>query len=92
MQQLSVFYDACAQVEIDEYRDYEKALGALRESLKYMQKARTGEISEFTGISAPYEAPTAPELEVDTGILSLSESVEQLLGYVEANFGLNGRE
>ncbi len=27
---LSSFYDACAQVEIDEYRDYEKALGALR--------------------------------------------------------------
>lgn len=55
------------------------------------KKARTGEISEFTGISAPYEAPSAPELEVDTGILSLSESVERLLGYVEANFGLNGK-
>lgn len=41
MQQLSVFYDACAQVEIDEYRDYEKALGALKESLKYMIKAKS---------------------------------------------------
>jgi intraflagellar transport protein 140 len=30
---LSNFYDACAQVEIDEYRDYEKALGAMKESL-----------------------------------------------------------
>merc|ERR1719364_555077 len=29
---LSSFYDACAQVEIDEYRDYEKAGGALREA------------------------------------------------------------
>jgi len=43
MDSLSTFYEACAQIEIDEYRDYEKALGALRESLKYMQKARTGE-------------------------------------------------
>ena len=29
---------ALAQVEIDEYRDYEKAGGALREALKYMAK------------------------------------------------------
>jgi len=40
MQQLASFYDACAQVEIDEYRDYEKALGALKESLKYIIKAK----------------------------------------------------
>jgi len=38
-QQLSHFYDACSQVEIDEYRDYEKALGALKESRKFMVKA-----------------------------------------------------
>ena len=38
--QLSAFYDACAQVEIDEYRDYEKAVGALREALAYLGKAR----------------------------------------------------
>ncbi|CAE7303974.1 Ift140 [Symbiodinium natans] len=36
---LASFYDACAQVEVDEYRDYEKAGGALREALKYMAKA-----------------------------------------------------
>src|SRR3546814_679124 len=54
------------------------------------KKARTGEISEFTGISAPYEAPDSPDLEVDTGMLSLGESVERLLGYVEAHFGSNG--
>ncbi|CAN0099903.1 unnamed protein product, partial [Scytosiphon promiscuus] len=37
--QLSDFYDACAQVEIDEYRDYEKALGALNEAVKQLTKA-----------------------------------------------------
>jgi len=54
------------------------------------KKARKGEIPEFTGISAPYEAPEAPEVEVDTGSLSLAQSVEQILGYVEANFSNKG--
>eukprot|EP01038_Epipyxis_sp_PR26KG_P011964 gene11964-16014_t len=36
--QLAGFYDSCAQVEIDEYRDYEKAIGALNEALKYLSK------------------------------------------------------
>ena len=34
------FISLSLQVEIDEYRDYEKAGGALREALKYMAKAR----------------------------------------------------
>lgn len=38
-EQLSGFYDACAQVEIDEFRDYSKALGAMREALKQLNKA-----------------------------------------------------
>jgi len=40
-EQLGGFYDSCAQVEIDEYRDYEKAIGALKEALKYLQKAES---------------------------------------------------
>ncbi|RKO88630.1 hypothetical protein BDK51DRAFT_31391, partial [Blyttiomyces helicus] len=40
MESLAGFYEACAQVEIDEYQNYEKALGALREALKCMSKAR----------------------------------------------------
>jgi intraflagellar transport protein 140 len=39
-EQLSSFYDACANVEIDEYRDYAKALGALNEAERYLSKAR----------------------------------------------------
>lgn len=38
-EQLSGFYDACAQVEIDEYRDYSKALGAMREARKQLEKS-----------------------------------------------------
>jgi intraflagellar transport protein 140 len=40
-EQLAGFYDSCAQVEIDDYRDYEKAVGALKEALKHLTKANT---------------------------------------------------
>ncbi len=43
------------------------------------KKARAGEIPEFTGISSPYEAPVDPELEVNTGELSLEASAEKVL-------------
>ena len=42
-------------------------------------KARKGEIKNFTGISAPFEAPEHPALELDTSRLSLEESVNRLL-------------
>ena len=47
------------------------------------QKARDGEIPEFTGISAPYEAPENPELVLDTGSLSVEESVTRIIEYLE---------
>jgi intraflagellar transport protein 140 len=40
-EQLAGFYDSCAQVEIDDYRDYEKAVGAIKEGLKHLGKANT---------------------------------------------------
>lgn len=45
-------------------------------------KARRGEIKNFTGISAPFEAPSNPALELDTSKLSLEESVNKLLELV----------
>jgi len=47
------------------------------------KKARAGEIPEFTGISAPYEAPENPELVLDTAKLSVEESVAALVGFLE---------
>ena len=49
------------------------------------KKARAGEIPEFTGISAPYEAPEKPELVLDTAKLSIEESVKGLIDYLEGN-------
>lgn len=42
-------------------------------------KTRRGEIKNFTGISAPFEAPAHPALTLDTSALSLEESVNKLL-------------
>ncbi len=42
-------------------------------------KARRGEIKNFTGISAPFEAPAHPDIAIDTSKLSLEESVNLLL-------------
>lgn len=42
-------------------------------------RARRGEVKNFTGISAPFEAPQHPALSLDTSKLSLEESVVQLL-------------
>ena len=52
------------------------------------KKARAGEIADFTGISAPYEAPESPDLDINTAALSVEEAVEKLVSYVEANIQL----
>ena len=47
-------------------------------------KARAGEIPDFTGISAPYEEPEAPELRVDTGSQDVDASAREVIAYLEA--------
>lgn len=43
------------------------------------KKARAGEIPEFTGISSPYEAPANPTIKLDTGALSVEQSIAEIL-------------
>lgn len=45
--------------------------------------ARAGEIEEFTGISDPYEAPTNPEVHIETVDMDVQRSVELILEYLE---------
>jgi adenylylsulfate kinase len=52
------------------------------------KRARAGEIKDFTGISSPYEVPEDAELIVDTGVLNLQESVQQVLDYLITERGL----
>lgn len=54
----------------------------LRDPKGLYKKARTGVIPEFTGISAPYEAPENPAFRVDTAGESLEVSLEKLVNYV----------
>jgi len=44
------------------------------------KKARQGKLPNFTGIDAPYEAPQAPALTIDTSVLTIEEGVEAILG------------
>ena len=67
---VEVFVDA--PLEICEQRD-PKGLYA---------KARANEIKEFTGISAPYEAPEKPELHLHTDEITISEAVAQILDFL----------
>ena len=48
------------------------------------QKARAGQIPEFTGISAPYEPPLTPELTLRTAAQDVAASVGQIVGHLEA--------
>ena len=49
------------------------------------KKARSGEIKEFTGISAPYEVPENPEIVLETDKMSLDECIEVILNYLLEN-------
>jgi bifunctional enzyme CysN/CysC len=51
------------------------------------RRALAGEIAEFTGVSAPYEEPLAPELVIDTANRSIDDSLSELAGYIERQFG-----
>lgn len=47
------------------------------------RKARAGEISGFTGLDAPYEAPDEPEVHLRTENLSVDESAQRVLDHLE---------
>ena len=55
------------------------------------KRARAGEIKDFTGISSPYEEPEDAELVVETGKLSLDESVDKVLGLLRER-GILGKD
>lgn len=59
----------CTPIEVCEQRDC-KGL---------YKRARSGELPDFTGVSAPYEPPIAPDLEIDTSQESNARSMERLL-------------
>ena len=47
------------------------------------EKARAGEIPEFTGISSPYETPENPELIVESGNSTVKECVDEIINFLK---------
>ena len=47
------------------------------------KKAREGKIPEFTGISAPYEAPEKAEIHIRSDLKSVEDSVREIVEYLE---------
>ena len=74
---LEVFLDA--PLEVCEARD-PKGL---------YHKARAGEVSEFTGISAPYERPEYPDRVLRTDFLDTSQAAAEVMARLEAGFFIN---
>lgn len=49
------------------------------------QRARSGEVKEFTGINSPYEPPLEPEFRINTQQLDINSSVEMLIKGLSAH-------
>jgi adenylylsulfate kinase len=69
---------------IEVYVDCPVDICETRDPKGMYQKARQGIIKEFTGISAPYEAPENPEIHLRTGRYTVGECVDQILDYLSA--------
>ncbi|MEA2663774.1 MAG: bifunctional enzyme CysN/CysC [Candidatus Eremiobacteraeota bacterium] len=54
------------------------------------RKARSGEITSFTGIDSPYEAPEAPDLEIRTDSGSVEDGIAKLIAFIEERTHLAG--
>ena len=56
----------------------------LRDPKGLYKKARAGEIRNFTGIDSDYEAPSDPELLIDTSVLNLDEAVMKIIAFLKS--------
>lgn len=68
---------------VEVYVDIPIEVAEQRDPKGLYKKARAGEIKDFTGISAPYEAPENPEIVIRTHENSVEECVAQIVKYLE---------
>ena len=64
---------------VEVYLHADESLREQRDEEGLLAKARNGEIDGFTGVSAPYEEPRRADLVLDTGALSVEESLEKIV-------------
>ena len=60
-----------------------------RDPKGHYEKARAGEIPDFTGVNAPYEVPENAELIIDTGALDVADCLDILVEYADDTFRLD---
>lgn len=77
------FVRACASKDFSEiYISTPLEICEQRDSKGLYAKARAGKITNFTGISAPFEEPINPDLDVPTHTMSIEESTKIVLEYI----------
>ncbi|CAG8504936.1 4580_t:CDS:2 [Diversispora eburnea] len=64
---------------VEVYIDAPLEVAEQRDPKGLYKKAKAGEIKDFTGISAPYEAPPSPEIHIHTDKTTVEESVKVIL-------------
>jgi bifunctional enzyme CysN/CysC len=70
---------------IEVYVDASVELAESRDPKGLYAKARAGELSNFTGIDSPYEAPESPEVRIDSGATSPEDAADQIIASLRAN-------
>ena len=68
---------------IEVYCDAPLSVCEERDTKGLYQKARSGKIKEFTGVSDPYEAPAKPDLKIDTGSSSIKSCVKDIEDFLK---------
>ena len=73
---------------VEVFVDCSLAAAEERDPKGLYKKARSGEIKNMTGISAPYESPVSPDLEIITDGKSIEDSVKSILNFVNKKLNL----
>ena len=69
---------------VEVYVDVPVEVAEKRDPKGLYQKARAGIIKDFTGVSAPYEAPPNAEIHIDNSDISVEEGVRQIVQYLDS--------
>ena len=70
---------------IEIFVDTPLAVAEQRDVKGLYKKARAGELKNFTGIDSPYEAPSAPEIHIDTRTTSVEQAVDDIMAWLAKN-------
>jgi len=69
---------------VEIYLSAPKEVCSQRTPEKLYDLAETGEIRQFSGVTAPYEPPTSPDLDLPTHEASVAECVERVIALLKA--------